>query len=115
MVFLTIILLGTYHAGKEPIKITGQPQSQCKVHGDHVTLSVSVTGPGTLSYQWVKDGESITSDKYSNCTGLSTSELQISSFSSEYVGIYKCRVSNEYDAKDSNNAELTGIYSHCMS
>ena len=103
-------VLGTYHAGKEPIKIIEQPQSQCKIRGDLVTLSMSVTGPGTLSYQWVKDGEAITSDKYPNCTGVSTPELQVSSFSSKHVGNYKCQVSNEYENKDSSHAELTGIH-----
>ena len=71
-------------------------------------FSVSATGSGSLSYQWVKDGEAITSDKYPNCTGVDTPELRISSFSSEYIGIYKCQVNSEYDAKDSSDAELTG-------
>ena len=79
-----------------------------------MTLSVSATGPGTLFYQWMKDGQAIINDKNSNCTGVSTPELHISSFSSEHVGVYKCQVSNDYDAKDSNDAELTGIASYIL-
>ena len=70
-------------------------------------MSVSATGPGTLSYQWMKDGNAIDDEGY---TGATTADLQTSSFSSEHVGGYKCRVSNENDSVCSSSAELTGRY-----
>ena len=87
-----------------------------------MSLSVSATGPGTLSliYQWIKDGEPITDDiiKYPNCTGYDTPTLYISSLSAEHDGNYVCKVSyNEDCSVLSNSVEVRGMihfsYSKC--
>ena len=61
--------------------------------GDSVTLSVFAIGPGTLSYQWVKDGKPIVDDAFPKFTGCGTPTLQISSLSPKHNGSYKCVVS----------------------
>ena len=63
--------------------------------GNNVKLTVKVTGLGTLSYQWMKDGEDITSVKYPNCTGTDTDTLTITPITPLYEGKYNCRISNQ--------------------
>ena len=41
------------------VTITTAPQAQTIAIGSSISLSVSATGPGTLSYQWYKDGVAI--------------------------------------------------------
>jgi glucose/arabinose dehydrogenase len=41
-------------------RITTQPQSQTVTEGDRVTFEVAATGPGTLTYQWRRNGVNIT-------------------------------------------------------
>lgn len=52
---LTLVLAGclTDDSTDEGPSITAQPASQTKVVGDTVTMSVTATGTGTLSYRWV--------------------------------------------------------------
>lgn len=79
--------------------------------GNNVKLTVSVTGFGTLSYQWMKDGEDVTSVKYPKCTGSDTANLSINSFSSEYEGNYSCRVTDEAGQSiESDSIKVKGIY-----
>ena len=90
------------------LKVTKHPQDQRKVYGEEVSLRVSATGSGTLLYQWIKDEEDITSEKYHNCDGHDSHTLNISSLLPEHNGSYKCRVSTEYYSVISNAAELKG-------
>ena len=69
---------------------------------------VSATGPGKLSYHWIKDEEAITNDSLLNFVGFNTTTLCITSFSPEHEGSYKCVVKNEYDLLESNTADLKG-------
>ena len=69
--------------------------------GGKVTLTVSVTGPGHIKYQWKKKS---TDDSYTDCIGQDsqTSSLCFNSFTQEQIGDYICVVSNEYDEIKSN-------------
>ena len=87
-------------SGIEPVKIIKHPQTQCKVYGSDVTLTLSATGPGSLLYQWMKDEEAI--------IGACNSTYHIESFSYEHSGRYKCQVSNEDCSLISNSAKLEG-------
>ena len=60
-----------------------------------VKLTVGATGLGTLSYQWMKDGEDIDTTRYPNCSGVDTAILTIAPFSSEYEGYYSCLVKDQ--------------------
>ena len=95
--------------GRNPLKLHQHPQTQCKVYGDEVALTVSATGAGTISYQWMKDEEAIEHDQHPIYTGTNTNMLLIGSFSAEYIGQYWCKVSNEDSILYSNTADLQGI------
>ena len=89
----------------EPPKIVQHPQSQGKIEGDEVSFSVSAEGPGTLFYQWMKDGEAITDKTFS---GMDTDALHISFFSNKHKGSYKCKVINEVGSTETEPAVLSG-------
>ena len=96
-------------SGRKPLKVDKHPQTQCKVYHDkEVTFTVSATGAGTISYQWMKDKEPIKSDEYSTYTGINTDTLCISSFSPEHKGEYCCQTSNGDSCIISDAAELQG-------
>ena len=81
--------------GHEVIKITKQPQTLLKFDSNGATVGVCATGPGTLSYTWMKDGEAITSAKYPYCSGIDTDTLTISPFTAAYDGNYHCVIGND--------------------
>ena len=56
----------------------------------------------------MKDGEAISDDIIPNCSGYSSPMLEISSFSSEHEGCYKCIVRNEDNTLESSDAHLKG-------
>lgn len=102
------------------MKLHEHPLTQCKVYGDKVALTVSATGAGTLSYEWIKDDEVIEHDQQPMYTGIDTDTLLIGSFSAEFKGKYWCKISNEDSVLYSNTADLQGmnrkiqaIYSTC--
>ena len=81
-------------------------------------ISVSASGPGTLSYTWKKDGKAITAKRYPNCKGVDTDTLSISPFSSLYEGSYSCVITTE--GGQSVESEVTkllgteGMYTNAM-
>ncbi len=54
---LTVNLSGTGAAG---LAITTQPESQSVKIGSAATFAITATGPGTLTYQWKKNGAAVT-------------------------------------------------------
>ena len=88
--------------------IEQHPENQNKIYENEVILTVSATGPGTISYQWMKDGEEITSNNVPNCSGFNTSHLHFNYFSPEHDGKYMCIVSNEYCTLKSRPGQLQG-------
>ena len=88
--------------------ITEHPSSQSASYGQEVTLCVSVTGTGSLSYYWIKDGDACFGENLSHCTGSNTPSLHISAFSQSHEGRYKCVVSNKAGSVESNSVTLSG-------
>ena len=81
--------------------ITSPPQSQTVTNGGTVVLSAAATGPGPLSYQWQLNGTNlIVLSPYSQSdspAGMPTSSyLQISPISTNYLGNYQVIVSNSH-------------------
>ena len=97
-----------YSAGREPLKISSHPQTQCKLFGDEVFLTVHASGAGIISYHWIKDEKAIEDDQFPTFTGIRSSKLCISSFMPECEGKYWCKVTNEDSALMSHSAELKG-------
>ena len=52
-------------------------------------------GSGTLTYQWLKDGEYFSEDSLPNCIGVNSDTLQFLSLVPEHSGTYMCRVGDE--------------------
>ncbi len=79
--------------------IATQPQSQAVSVGQNVTMSVSATGSGTLSYQWKKNG--------SNISGATSANYSINGVNSSHAGSYTVAVSNLAGEVTSAVATLT--------
>ena len=81
-----------------PPSITTQPSSQTVNQGANVTFTVAATGTAPLSYQWRKNGTSI-----SGATGTSYS---LSNVQSSNAATYTVLVSNVAGSATSSNATL---------
>jgi hypothetical protein len=79
--------------------ITTQPASQSVAAGASVTFSVVATGTSMLSYQWRKDGSSV--------SGATSSSYTISSVASSDAGSYDVVVTNSVGTATSSAATLT--------
>ncbi len=79
--------------------IATQPQSQAVSVGQNVTISVSATGSGTLTYQWKRNG--------SNISGATSSSYTITDVTSSHAGSYTVMVSNLAGDVTSAAATLT--------
>ncbi len=69
-----------------PPSITVSPESQTKCNGESVSFSVTASGSQPYTYQWKKDGVTI--------SGTNTPTYTIPSVSSSNVGVYTCFVTN---------------------
>jgi len=79
--------------------ITTQPQSDSATAGQNVTFSVVASGTAPFTYQWKKDGVSI--------SGATSSSLFLSSVQAANAGTYTVVVSNSAGNAVSNGAILT--------
>ena len=71
---------------------------------------MAASGPGTLSYQWTKDGDDITDTTLPDTTGTNTRTLQINCLSPKHDGKYSCVVSYDEDCTlQSETATLKGM------
>ena len=78
----------------DAISITRQTRAICS-NSAGATITVSASGPGTLSYAWKKDGDIITSENFPQCSGFDSDTLTISPFTILDEGNYSCVISNE--------------------
>ena len=97
------------------LKISMNPRAQTKHCKQTTVLTVRASGPGSLSYQWMKNGVPITDDTLPNCTGAASDSLRFTILLPEHSGSYKCRISNNKDSVDSKEAVLEGIYDDRLS
>lgn len=88
-------LLTVYNAPS----IVTQPISQSVTSGNNVSFSVTASGSATLTYQWYKDGLSI--------SGANSSSYAITNVSSATAGTYTVTITNNYGSATSNGALLT--------
>jgi hypothetical protein len=79
--------------------LTIQPSPQVQTPGGSATFAVAASGTGPLSYQWQKDGASI--------TGATSAVLVVNGINSADAGNYAVTVTNSLGAVTSNAASLT--------
>jgi alpha-tubulin suppressor-like RCC1 family protein len=79
--------------------LTTQPSPQVQTPGGSATFAVAASGTGPISYQWQKDGASI--------TGATSAVLVVSSINSVDAGNYTVTVYNSQGSVTSNAASLT--------
>lgn len=82
--------------------ITVEPQPAATTAGGNVSLSVSATGTGNLSYQWFKvdAGGDIALADGGNVSGASSATLQISAITASDEGTYYVIVSDDVAVAD---------------
>ena len=83
----------------DPPAITTQPASQTVPLGGTAAFTVTATGTGTLTYQWLKNGAAITG---ANAATLSLTNVQVAD-----AGGYRAVVSNAAGSTPSTDAILT--------
>jgi len=87
-------------AAPVPPSFTSQPVSQTVYRGQTATFSTTVTGPGTITYQWKSNNVDI--------VGETTSTLTLPNVTTNYTGsLYRVAVTNENGGIISTNATLT--------
>ena len=89
----------------DDIDISQYPQSVTLATGNMLTLNVTASGPGNITYQWKKRGKTLSSDKANE---ERTSSLKIRSVTSSDSGSYYCVVMNQWgNMMESNDATVT--------
>lgn len=81
------------------------PESQTVTAGSGATMSVAADGPGTLSYQWKKNGVSLVNGP--GISGATTATLQLSGLATGDTGNYTVVVTNAQGSAVSAIAALT--------
>jgi len=84
--------------GQSPV-ITTQPASKTVVPGGSVTFTVAASGASPMSYQWKKNGTSI--------SGATSASYTINPVQISDAGSYTCTVTNVYGSATSNAAALS--------
>ncbi len=81
------------------ITVSGQPQSQSLAPGGALTLSVSVTSSGAVTYQWFKDGTAI--------AGATSATYTVSSVTTANAGTYTVVISGPSGSVTSSPAVVS--------
>ncbi len=89
----------TGRAIDEPFAIIGQPRSQAAVLTLPVTLGVTASGRGPLSYQWFKDGVAV--------PGATAAALTVPVVTTATAGTYLVRISGPDGTLESQAAAVT--------
>lgn len=101
-IFNSTVDLGVYEFGSStgttPL-ITQNPQSQTVCEGEDVTFSVSANGAQPLTFQWFRNGSTI--------SGASQNVYSITSATQAIAGNYTCVVTNGEGSSTSQTAVLT--------
>ncbi|MBI2514186.1 MAG: immunoglobulin domain-containing protein [Opitutae bacterium] len=85
-------------------QITAQPQDVKSYVGLSATLSVTATGAGPLSYQWMKDGATL--------DGATQAQLTLTNLQVANSGVYRVVVSNASGSVTSQAATLSVTVPH---
>jgi hypothetical protein len=97
----SVIAILTVNSAPVLPTITTSPSSQIVAPGVSVTLSVTVSSPTPLSYQWQKDGEVL--------PGATSADLRLTGVTTSQAGSYRVLVSNAAGSALSASAALTVI------
>lgn len=89
----------TGRAAAESLAIAAGPQSQVAIVGLALTLSVSATGEGPLSYQWFKDGAAI--------AGATSPTYHVATVTAATAGSYTVMVTGPQGSLTSSPAVVT--------
>jgi len=89
-----------------PPAIVTQPSSVTTNSGSTVAFAVTASGPGPLSYAWVRNGTNSLADG-ANVSGSATPRLTLANVSSADAGAYAVRVTNPGGSVTSGLATLT--------
>jgi hypothetical protein len=85
----------------DPVVIVSQPQALTVDESTSASFSVQVTGDGEISYQWLKDGQTI--------NGATAASFSINPVSLSDAASYRVRVTNSEGSVLSNSVALTVI------
>ena len=100
-----VITWSLHHCADLRPKITEQPRSLRKYCNEQAVFTVTANGPGTMVYQWKKDGKDIMNEKlYERAR---SNELSIACLQSKHAGQYSCIVENEHGKTTSKTVNLT--------
>lgn len=86
-----------------PPTITLQPTNRTVYFGQTATFNVNATGPGTITYQWNKDGTPLPGE-----TGRTLTIANVRT-NNNTTGTYSCGVTNEFGGVLSSNAVLSAM------
>jgi len=89
--------------GEGPV-INTQPADQTTAPGRSATFSVAASGPGTLSYQWLKNGTPLSDNK--KISGTTTDTLIISHVRPSDAGSFTVTVSNSAGIVTSDEVQM---------
>lgn len=83
----------------DPVVIVSQPKALTVIENSAATFTVQATGGGEISYQWLKNGATI--------SGATSASLSLSSVSLSDAASYRVRVTNSQGSVLSNAVALT--------
>jgi hypothetical protein len=86
-----------------PPTITVQPTNRTVYFGQTAVFNINTTGPGTITYQWNRDGVPI-----GGAIGPSLTVANVRT-NNNTTGAYSCTVANEFGGVLSSNAVLSAI------
>lgn len=86
-----------------PPTITVHPTNREVTFGQTATFNVAATGPGTITYQWNRNGAPISGETNPLLT------IQNVQTNNDTTGTYTCGVTNEFGGVLSSNAVLTAV------
>jgi hypothetical protein len=73
--------------------VNEQPASQYRRPGEPAVFRVSAVGPGTLSYQWYRDGLPLTAER--RRSGVNTPALTVSALQADDAGMHRVLIRND--------------------
>ena len=85
--------------------ISGQPASQYVAAGSNAVFTVTATGTGALTYQWLKNSVKLANGK--TISGATNSSLTLTKVASKASGNYSVIIKNSYCSITSATATLT--------
>jgi hypothetical protein len=93
--------------------IAGHPSDTLACPGVPVVLSVTSSGPGTLTYQWRRNGVAL-SDEPNHISGSGTATLTILNLQPGDLGVYACAVTNSCGTAMSRDATIGQSACDCI-